>query len=43
VAKDDVEMVGAETMQTDINTLRNAFGGEIEMMKIVAADFRRER
>lgn len=38
VTEDDIEMIGAETMEADINAFPNAFGGEIKMLEVVAAE-----
>lgn len=39
VAKHDVEVIGAQTVQTDIDAFGDAFGGEIKMGEVVASEF----
>ena len=43
VAEHDVEMVGAEPVQADIDALGDALGGEVEVLEVVAAELRAER
>jgi len=43
VTQDDVEVIGAEPVQTDIEALADAFGAEIEVAEIVAAELGAEQ
>ena len=42
VAEDDVEVVGAEAVQGDVDALRDALGAEVEVLEVVAAELRAE-
>ena len=38
----DVEMIGAQPMQADVNAFGDALGGEIKMLQVITAEFRAE-
>ena len=42
VAEHDVEVVGAEAVEGDIDALRDALGREVEVRKVITADLRTE-
>ena len=42
VAKDDVEVVGAEAVQGDVDALRDALRAEVKVRQVIAANLRAE-
>ena len=42
VAEDDVEVVGAEAVQGDVDALRDALGAKVEVRQVIAAELRAE-